>query len=307
MAATAARPATGLAGPHPQPARPRPALPSPAGLRMRRAMACACGTRVQAGQRQPSCARAGARDSDCAVADAGSTATTPASSPTPSALPAALTAAVVLTATASLPALADTTAASASSFFAVSATPAAEPANALSLPTWAIHVSSVVEWLTAMGLFVKLGAVRGDPAMAGMAWGMLPLLVSCLGAFFFLFSFFWRGCGGGGGKKKHALLTSPLSVPPTPAHPQTLTPTLPPPHQTKKNKQGGALAACTFHFFYNDPTLYPMVAAQAGLTVLGNVTLAGAAWRLWAAARAEEEEKESKRRAGAVVVEEADG
>lgn len=60
---------------------------------------------------------------------------------------------------------------------AFSTSPAAEPANALSLPTWAIHVSSVVEWLTAMGLFVKLGAVRGDPAMAGMAWGMLPLLV----------------------------------------------------------------------------------------------------------------------------------
>jgi hypothetical protein len=27
-----------------------------------------------------------------------------------------------------------------------------EPANALSLPTWAIHVSSVVEWIVAMGL-----------------------------------------------------------------------------------------------------------------------------------------------------------
>jgi hypothetical protein len=31
-----------------------------------------------------------------------------------------------------------------------------------------------------------------------------------------------------------------------------------------------------------------MVAAQAGLTVLGNVTLALAAWRLYAAAKAEE-------------------
>ena len=27
-----------------------------------------------------------------------------------------------------------------------------EPANALSLPTWAIHTSSVIEWVTAMGL-----------------------------------------------------------------------------------------------------------------------------------------------------------
>jgi hypothetical protein len=29
-----------------------------------------------------------------------------------------------------------------------------------------------------MGLFVRLAAVRGEPAMAGMAWGMVPLLVS---------------------------------------------------------------------------------------------------------------------------------
>lgn len=28
----------------------------------------------------------------------------------------------------------------------------AEPANALSLPTWMVHVSSVVEWIVAMGL-----------------------------------------------------------------------------------------------------------------------------------------------------------
>lgn len=28
----------------------------------------------------------------------------------------------------------------------------AEPANALSLPTWMVHVSSVVEWVVAMGL-----------------------------------------------------------------------------------------------------------------------------------------------------------
>lgn len=136
------------------------------------------------------------------------------------------------------PALADTTA---TSFFAASTTPATEPANALSLPTWAIHVSSVVEWLTAMGLFVKLGSVRNDPALAGMAWGMLPLL-------------------------------------------------------------GGALAACTFHFFYNAPSLYPMVAAQAGLTVLGNATLALAAYRLWASAKEEEDGKKSAAEAAAAAV-----
>jgi len=73
---------------------------------------------------------------------------------------------------------------------------------------------------------------------------------------------------------------SPLNPPPPPP---------PPPHtHTHTQTQGGALAACTFHFFYNAPALYPMVAAQAGLTVLGNVTLALAAWRLYAAAKAEE-------------------
>ena len=46
---------------------------------------------------------------------------------------------------------------------------------------------------------------------------------------------------------------------------------------------GGALAACTFHFFYNPPALYPLVAVQAGLTVVGNATLAVGAWRVWKA------------------------
>jgi hypothetical protein len=36
----------------------------------------------------------------------------------------------------------------------------AEPSNALSLPTWAIHVSSVTEWVAAMALFWKYAEVR---------------------------------------------------------------------------------------------------------------------------------------------------
>lgn len=36
-----------------------------------------------------------------------------------------------------------------------------EPANALSLPTWAIHVSSVLEWVTAMVLFWRLAEASG--------------------------------------------------------------------------------------------------------------------------------------------------
>ncbi|KAL6177167.1 hypothetical protein ACLB2K_048693 [Fragaria x ananassa] len=51
-----------------------------------------------------------------------------------------------------------------------------EPANALSLPTWAIHVSSVVEWITAMVLVWQYGEKSGFESWKGLAWGMVPLL-----------------------------------------------------------------------------------------------------------------------------------
>ncbi|KAK4740834.1 hypothetical protein SAY87_024422 [Trapa incisa] len=51
-----------------------------------------------------------------------------------------------------------------------------EPSNALSLPTWAIHVSSVVEWITAMALVWQYGEVSGYESWKGLAWGMVPLL-----------------------------------------------------------------------------------------------------------------------------------
>ena len=56
--------------------------------------------------------------------------------------------------------------------------------------------------------------------------------------------------------------------------------------------KAGAFTACTFHFFYNAPILYPMVAAQAGLTVVGNATMAAAAWRIWCLAEEERKGKE---------------
>ena len=49
-----------------------------------------------------------------------------------------------------------------------------EPANALSLATWSIHTSSLVEWLVAMGLCWKLGEEQ-SPQYKGLTWGMLPL------------------------------------------------------------------------------------------------------------------------------------
>eukprot|EP01025_Chloroclados_australasicus_P034455 TRINITY_DN35197_c0_g1_i2.p1 TRINITY_DN35197_c0_g1~~TRINITY_DN35197_c0_g1_i2.p1 ORF type:complete len:111 (+),score=8.88 TRINITY_DN35197_c0_g1_i2:207-539(+) len=58
----------------------------------------------------------------------------------------------------------------------------AEPSNALSLPTWAIHVSSVVEWLTAMTLFRVFAKVSGRPYWGVMSWAMLPALGSAMSA-----------------------------------------------------------------------------------------------------------------------------
>ena len=44
---------------------------------------------------------------------------------------------------------------------------------------------------------------------------------------------------------------------------------------------GGAMCACTYHFFYNSPDLDFLVALQAFLTVLGNATCAWAAYRIY--------------------------
>ncbi|WIA11194.1 hypothetical protein OEZ86_002176 [Tetradesmus obliquus] len=101
-----------------------------------------------------------------------------------------------------------------------------EPGNALSLPTWAIHVSSVTEWVAAMALMWKYAEVSGNPRWKGMTWAMMPCL-------------------------------------------------------------GSAMAACTWHFFYNSPDLDFLVALQAFLTVVGNCTCWLAAYRIYSAAQAE--------------------
>ena len=81
-----------------------------------------------------------------------------------------------------------------------------EPANALSLPTWVIHVSSLLEWLVAMGcrpprpthparlsavcgrrrahqltqarahcrLVWRIGIASGNPRWKGLTWAMIP-------------------------------------------------------------------------------------------------------------------------------------
>lgn len=81
-----------------------------------------------------------------------------------------------------------------------------EPSNALSLPTWMVHWSSLIEWLVAMrlvwGLAKRTGvkewkgatttpseAVAKSAFCVGLTWGMVPLhtsgLCACTYHFFY--------------------------------------------------------------------------------------------------------------------------
>lgn len=86
--------------------------------------------------------------------------------------------------------------------------------HALSLPTWVIHISSVVEWMVAIWLLWQNDRLRI------LAWGMFPALIS-------------------------------------------------------------ALCACTWHLFDNAPDLEWLVTLQATMTLVGNCTLALAAYRIY--------------------------
>lgn len=52
--------------------------------------------------------------------------------------------------------------------------------NALSLPTWFIHVSSVVEWVVAIFLAWRYAEVTAQKVWRWMAWGMLPSLLGAM-------------------------------------------------------------------------------------------------------------------------------
>jgi hypothetical protein len=59
---------------------------------------------------------------------------------------------------------------------------ATEPYNALSLPTWAVHVSSVTEWSLAMRLIWAYADVSGNKAWRGLSVAMSPFLASAFAA-----------------------------------------------------------------------------------------------------------------------------
>jgi hypothetical protein len=103
----------------------------------------------------------------------------------------------------------------------------AEPQNALSAPTWAVHVSSVTEWALAMRLVLQYARDEdaSRDAKANENWRFLTL---------------------------------------------AMTPFL-----------ASGFAACTFHAFYNPPSINALVPLQALLTFLGNAGCAVAAFAVY--------------------------
>lgn len=52
--------------------------------------------------------------------------------------------------------------------------------HALSIPTWIIHISSVIEWILAIWLIWNYGEVTQNRAWWGLSAAMLPALVSAM-------------------------------------------------------------------------------------------------------------------------------
>ena len=56
--------------------------------------------------------------------------------------------------------------------------PHPEPENALTVACWIIHISSLVEFLVAMGFCWRWAEVTGNPRWKGLTWGLIPLHTS---------------------------------------------------------------------------------------------------------------------------------
>lgn len=64
-----------------------------------------------------------------------------------------------------------------------------EPENALTIATWIIHISSLVEFLVAMGFAWRWADIVENPTWKGLTWGLIPLhssgITACTYHFFF--------------------------------------------------------------------------------------------------------------------------
>lgn len=52
--------------------------------------------------------------------------------------------------------------------------------NALSIPTWVIHISSVIEWIVAIWVIWTYAETIRNPAWRSLSLGMLPALISAM-------------------------------------------------------------------------------------------------------------------------------
>ncbi|TAF08488.1 MAG: DUF2499 domain-containing protein [Nostocales cyanobacterium] len=52
--------------------------------------------------------------------------------------------------------------------------------HALSIPTWIIHVSSVIEWIAAIWLIWIYGELTKNRSWWGLSFAMLPALISAM-------------------------------------------------------------------------------------------------------------------------------
>ncbi|HBE58851.1 MAG TPA: hypothetical protein DEA78_12170 [Cyanobacteria bacterium UBA11159] len=52
--------------------------------------------------------------------------------------------------------------------------------HALSIPTWIIHVSSVIEWIAAIWVIWTYGEITGNRYWWGLSFAMLPALISAM-------------------------------------------------------------------------------------------------------------------------------
>lgn len=52
--------------------------------------------------------------------------------------------------------------------------------HALSIPTWMVHVSSVIEWIAAIWFIWQYAEASGYLAWRTLSFGMLPALISAM-------------------------------------------------------------------------------------------------------------------------------
>lgn len=141
-----------------------------------------------------------------------------------------------------------------------------EPQNALSLPTWSIHVSSAVEWVALMFAIRRL-AVYSDRIESFKRINELQASdVDESNANKTKKTVYQsRFISGGGYEGDNSVQTRnglhSLSIAMAPLN-------------------GSALCALTYHFFYNNSSVSFLVVVQAALTVFGNCMLVGAAKQL---------------------------